>query len=71
MSYNWKKNCDCDVMLHIEIYIIELVSETKFLGVIIDIGLKKQIQHSQREYQKVWAWLSRRDHPVLFLHVRW
>ena len=40
MIFNLKKKCCCDVMLRIDKQLIEEVSETKFLGVVIDNGLK-------------------------------
>ena len=48
MIFNRKKKCCCDVMLRIDKQLIEEVSETKFLGVIIDNGLKwkKHIQYT-------------------------
>ena len=68
MIFNRKKKCCCDVMLRIEKKLIEEVSETKFLGVIIDNGLKwnKHIQHtSKKKYQKVSAWFSRQDTALI------
>ena len=51
MIFNRKKKCFCDVMLRIDRQLIEEVSETKFLGVIIDNGLKwkKHIQYAPKK----------------------
>ena len=54
MIFNRKKKCCCDVMLRIDKQLIEEVSETKFLGVIIDNGLKwkKHIQYTSKKISK-------------------
>ena len=54
MIFNLKKKCCCDVMLRIDKQLIEEVSETKFLGVVIDNGLKwkKHIQYTSKKISK-------------------
>ena len=54
LIFNRKKKCCCDVMLRIDKQLIEDVSETKFLGVIIDNGLKwkKHIQYTSKKITK-------------------
>ena len=48
MIFNRTKKCCCDVMMRIDKELIEEVSETKVLGVIIDNGLKwKKTKHIQ------------------------